>query len=714
MRRRLHALAWVGLLSGVFFASCLARRDEPFVRQTDDDAGPPDAIAVDGSARDAAPDPLDIAPHAVLGVDPPHGPFKGGTHVTIRGNGFAGNTRVWFGDVEVPRSKITPLDPQRLQLDTPPAAAGIVDVRVQNGNAASTGASLSGGFTYDPFYADPADGPTSGGTIITIKGDDTDWDDRTAVEIDRQPCTDVVVVSPQELQCTTPPGDFGAKVLSVRTGEDAEDVLDGFSYGNSDNGFRGGFSGDPLDDELTVLAFDNFEGRALPGVAVLLGDSPETGQVKYTDRNGVATFTGDLGTDPVVTLALKCFQPITFYDVEADHLTAYLDPVLSPACADLGGDLPPGGGNPRTYAGVTGEVMWPLDKELKRRGWSNVPLPASESESQVAYVFRLWDRPDVPFNLPTSGAVTRDSVGSIGYRFNDIYWPRCLAYSGSSCIRQSADDPGNFTLYALAGIQNSATNPPKFTAYAMGILPGVAVQPRQTLSDVYIQIDVPLDHALSFELEPPTPGPRGPDRIRASVAIQIEDQGYALLPAGSVAQPLPGANHFSFVGIPPLVGSLSGAQYLLSARAVTGAQEDEPLSVLGTFVTQSSSNVPNIGAFVPVPFLTEPAANQTWDFGSIVLETAPSAVPVDLTVVRVLAGDGLYEWTVVGKGDRDEFDLPDLKALAPDAALPHGSLTIVPTRAYVREDFDYRKLRYRELTTRGWMSYASDTFYTQY
>jgi len=61
MRRRLHALAWVGLLSGVFFASCLARRDKPFVRQTDDDAGAPDAIVLDGSLPDISPDALDIA-----------------------------------------------------------------------------------------------------------------------------------------------------------------------------------------------------------------------------------------------------------------------------------------------------------------------------------------------------------------------------------------------------------------------------------------------------------------------------------------------------------------------------------------------------------------------------------------------------------------------------------------------------------------------------
>lgn len=713
MRRRLHALAWVGLFSGVLFASCLARRNDPFVRQTDDDAGPPDAVALDGSTPgDAAPDALDIAPHAVLGVDPPHGPFKGDTLVMIRGNGFESNTRVWFGDVEVPRASLTPLDPQRIQLHTPPGDAGSVDVRVQNGDAPSTSATLSGGYTYDPFYAEPDTGPTSGGTVITLKGNDTDWDETTSVEIDRQPCTDLTLVSREELQCTTPPGDAGAKVLSVISGSDVEDVLDGFTYGNSDNGFRGGLSGQPLDHELTVLAFDNIEGRALPGVAVLLGDSADSGQVKRTDRNGVVTFSGELGKKQSVTLALKCFQPVTFYDVPVDRLTAYLDPIASPACAKLG-ELPPGGGTPGVGSGVVGEVIWPLDKELKRRGWSNVPQPASDGERQAAYVFRLMDRPDAAFSVPTSGAITNETLGAVGYRFTDVYWPTCLGYRDGQCVRQAAYDPGNFTLYALAGIEDTSQSPASFTAYAMGILRGVAVKPRQTLGDVYIEVDVPLDHAIRLTLDPPTPGPRGPDRIRASVAVQVEDQGFALLPAGNVSHPLPGATDFSFVGIPPLVGTLSGTKYLLGARAVTGAQESSPLSVIGSFSTTTTGASLDLGGFVAVPIVTTPAKDESWDFRTISLEQDRGGQDVSLTVLRVQAGSGLYEWTLVAPGRPDQLALPDLKQFAPDAALPGGSIRIVTSLAHI-EDFDYGSLRYRQLTPRGWNAYASDTTLTQH
>ncbi len=676
-------------------ASCLARRDKPFTRQTDDDAGLPDAIVLDGAVPDVSPDALEIAPHAVLGIDPPHGPFAGGTLVMIRGNGFESNARVWFGDVEVPRASVTPVDPQRIQVVTPAGSTGAVDITVQNGKAESTAGTLKGGYTYDRFFATPDSGPTSGGTIITLVGDSTSWDEDTEVEIDRKPCTNLSILSRSKLACTTPPSDAGAKVLSVLSGAVREDVLDGFTYGNSDNGFRGGLSGQPLVDQLTVLAFDNVEGQSLPGVSVLLGEDVDSGEVKRTDKNGVVTFSGELGPKRSITLAMKCFQPITFYDVPVDHLTAYLDPVLSPACGKFG-ELPPGGGTPGIGAGVSGEVVWAPDGELKRRGWSNVPQPAVETEKAVAYVFRLAGAADETFRLPSAGsAITRASEGAVGYKF----------YQSTS--------PGNFTLYTLAGLEDDSKSPRTFTAYAMGILRGVAVKPGKTSDDVYIQVDVPLDHALTLTLDPPVPGERGPDRIRASVAIQIQDQGFALLPNGISERSLPGANSFSFVGVPPLVGTLAGTKYVLGARAVTGAAAAPPLSVIGTYSATSSSEPLNLGGFVPLPVLTSPPKNTKWDMSSLSLEQKIGGKNVDLTVVRINAGAGLYTWTLVAPGPQSQLTLPNLVKLSPEGALPGGSLSIEASLAHI-DGFDYGSLRYRQLAPRGWNAYATDTFLTQH
>jgi hypothetical protein len=369
--------------------------------------------------------------------------------------------------------------------------------------------------------------------------------------------------------------------------------------------------------------------------------------------------------------------------------------VLSPDCGDLG-ELPPGGGTPGVGSGVSGEVVWAPDEELKRQGWSNVPDPIGDNEKEVAYVFRLSDSPDDVFRLPSLGsAITRDSVGAAGYKF----------YQSTS--------PGNFTMYALAGIEDDSKSPRQFTAYAMGILRGVAVKPGKTAEDVFIQVDVPLDHALKLQLDPPTPGPRGPDRIRASVAVQVQDQGFAILPNGVSEHSLPGASDFSFVGVPPLVGTLAGSKYVLGARAVTGPNENPPLSVIGTFLANSSAQSLNLGGFVPLPVVTTPAPNAQWDLRTLQLQQAKNGQSVDLTVVRLQAGGGLYEWTLVAPGPRDSLTLPNLSELAPAGALPVGSMLIKTSLAHI-DGFDYGSLRYRQLGERGWNAYATDTFLTQH
>ncbi|HEY0469865.1 MAG TPA: IPT/TIG domain-containing protein, partial [Polyangiaceae bacterium] len=153
----------LALLGAVFAPGCLSRADGPLTRQSDRD---PDAgvgglgIDFDSGASDASSELPPTAPHAVLGVNPPRGSFAGGGLALVSGNGFSGNARVWFGEVELARAAIVPIDPQRIQVTVPPGHTGAVDVRVQNGSDDSTSAVLTGGYSYDQFYADPDSGPT--------------------------------------------------------------------------------------------------------------------------------------------------------------------------------------------------------------------------------------------------------------------------------------------------------------------------------------------------------------------------------------------------------------------------------------------------------------------------------------------------------------------------------------------------------------------------
>src|SRR6185295_18903679 len=197
---------------------------------------------------------------------------------------------------------------------------------------------------YEDFYADPSTGPTSGGTIVHLYGQGTAWAAGTTVTIDNAPCEPVTIVSATELTCTTPKGTAGAKSITVTAPDKVSVVREGFVYADSNNGFRGGLSGGKLSTSLTVLVLDDYTGAPIPGAYVLAGDDAATGVSKLTGSSGVVVFNDPmLGPKRSVTIAAKCFQPTTFVDVPVNTVTAYLTPVLSPACA-AGGDPPSVGG----------------------------------------------------------------------------------------------------------------------------------------------------------------------------------------------------------------------------------------------------------------------------------------------------------------------------------------------------------------------------------
>jgi hypothetical protein len=636
-------------------------------------------------------------PHALIGVDPPHGPFSGGTLVSLRGNGFASNARVWFGETEIEPSLVVAADPQRIQVTSPPGPAGAVNVVVQNGDDKSTRASLKGGFTYDDLTVEPSSGPTSGGTIVTVRAPEPLFTQGTTIDIDLVPCEIETFVSPTELTCTTPAGTPGSKrVRATVPEEDLEvDVLDAFTYVVSDNGFRGGLSGDPLDGSLEVLVLDDFTGLAIPGATVIVGSDAETALTATTDRYGTALVTGaDVGTRATVTVAKHCYQPTTFVDVPVTKVTTYMLPALATNCG-IDGDPPAGGGNPGRGASVSGEVVWGLGGEFRREGFSNVPAPRSTDEFQVAYVFRLSSQPTDDFSLPSAVyAVTPQSTGEIGYSFT------------------IATSPGNFTLYALAGIEDRSSNPYRFTPYAVGVTRGVVATDYSYRGDVFIEVDVPLDHALTLDARGPTATARGPDRIEGRLAIEIGGEGYLILPNGKLTATLPVNDPFRFVGIPPLSGSLAGSRYIVSARAFTGEAGSPPLSSVGLFASATEDPI-GVGAFLEIPQLLSPESSATWDGTLLRLDREPGGALADLTVIDVASSGGLVTWRIVAPGAPEEVRVPDLRVIDPDLGLVPGPIVIEVTAARV-DQFDYGAVRYRQLAERGWRAHAQDAFFANF
>ncbi|HEY3493594.1 MAG TPA: IPT/TIG domain-containing protein [Polyangiaceae bacterium] len=687
------------LLVTLFLASSCVPTKRQSYQVGERDAGGPPPIEVEGGPDEG--DAPTLRPHAILSITPPHGPFSGGTLASIRGNGFGSDAQVWFGDVLVPKEQTIVVDPQRIQLTTPEGAPGPADVIVQNGDDESTRVTLPGGFSYDDLFVTPLTGPTSGGTLVTIHAYEPLFDEDTEIEIDLQPCDIEEIVSPTELTCLTPPGTPGTKTLRASVKDDGEsrvfDVLDGYTYVVSDDSFRGGFSGDALAGELDVLVLsDTGEPSAIPGATVIVGNDADSARVTKTDGFGTAVISDSEFDETVtVTVARKCFQPFTYVGVPVERVTVYLQPVLSPACGDEG---QPPAGRPGTGARVSGEIVWPLDEELREAGWENVPTPHGENSVKIGYVFRLapraTDEYENLFNNPV-GVITPTSSGEVGYSF---YFSTL---------------PGNFAVYALVGIEDRSRSPYTFTPYAMGLTRGVAVAPDQTREEVYIQIDTPLDHTLLIDATGPTPTSRGPDHIEARLAIEVGNEGYILLPNGRLTSLLPAPGPFRFVGVPPLNGSLTGSRYIATATAMTGTSGGPPLSAVGLFATVTGLEPLGVGSFLEVPRVDAPASSAKWNGREFELGREPGGPKPSLTVLDVASGGGLISWRIVAPGSPETVRVPDLAAIDPELALVKGAIAVQVTLAHI-DDFEYRDLKTPNLTTRTWRSYSRDVSYASY
>ncbi len=670
-------------------AACLARSGDLPERVDLEGDGDPVVLEVPTSEPLANLPPLD--PHALLGVDPPHGPPSGGRTVLVRGSGFHPDARVWLGDTEVPPGDVVAVDATRLQVVTPPGDPGPTALTVQNGDDESTRRTLPDAYTYDAFEVSPATGPTGGGPRLELLVGALELGPGgAAVTVAGAPCTDLELAEPGRLRCPPPPGPPGTKAVALTTDAGSFTVLDAFAYADTEDGYRGGLAGDVLDGSLTVLVLDGYTGAPLPGATVVL--DAELATATMTGEDGRAEIAlPDAAPTRTVTAAAPCHQPMTLVGVPVDHVTLYLDPVLTPACGDLG-DLPAAGGNNPRAVTLVGELLWPEVNEFQRPPFGNVPSPARETARRAAYVLTANASASRGFTLPSADqAVTEEAVGVLGSTFTLPVLP------------------GIHTLYALAGVEDRTLSPPSFVAYALGLLRGVAVGVDGASRELFIDVVVPLDHALAVEVTAPTPTARGPDRLIAKVGVKVGPNEHLALPVGPITRLLPTSDPIRFVGLPPLVGPLAGATYVTEVRAVTGSAGGEPSSELGIFSGGSTGTAWAIEGFLEVPALVAPAPSGAWDGRTLAVEHPPGGRAPSLTYVQIASGDDLVTWTVVLPAGVTATELPALDALGEDLGLVRGPLTVTVT-AVVIPDFDYAAWSYADLSSRRWEAHARDEF----
>ncbi|HEY2672161.1 MAG TPA: IPT/TIG domain-containing protein [Rugosimonospora sp.] len=160
-----------------------------------------------------------VAP-TVASVTPDQGPTSGGTTVTITGTGFTGATGVTF-DGQPGTGLVVSPSGTSLTVTTPPGSVGPADVVVE---VPGQNATDPGGFTYvaaAPTIGslDPNQGPTGGGTTVTVTGNGF-VPGQTSVSIcGRQIPAGSVTVDPSGLSLTflTPPCQAGSTTVTVTT-----------------------------------------------------------------------------------------------------------------------------------------------------------------------------------------------------------------------------------------------------------------------------------------------------------------------------------------------------------------------------------------------------------------------------------------------------------------------------------------------------------------
>jgi hypothetical protein len=174
------------------------------------------------------PDPNPVIRH----MSHRSGTTLGGQRIDVTGTDFTGATAVLFGSAR--GTALNLVSSTRLLITTPAHAAGRVSVRVVTGHGTS---SLSSYYTYvrPPTVASiaSADGPTAGGTSVTLTG--TDFTNVWSVWFGPRRAASFTVVSSTTIRAVSPPGVSGPAHITVHTwyGWSPATALDVFTYGPS-------------------------------------------------------------------------------------------------------------------------------------------------------------------------------------------------------------------------------------------------------------------------------------------------------------------------------------------------------------------------------------------------------------------------------------------------------------------------------------------------
>jgi hypothetical protein len=638
----------------------------------------------------------------VTGVEPATGPFAGGNQVVVRGSGFTTDALVFFGDQMAQPSSTVLQDRNSLLVLVPAGQPSTVDVRVQLLTGEAT---RSNAYTYNPLLLEPMSGSIAGGTSVLLTVDGAGFDDAVTVELGGQSCTDLRVITPNQLRCKTPPGAVGLTdvVASWPMGDGRAPLAakNAFEYLDLTDTDHGGLSGGPIDGTLNVTVVDSIAGLVIPNAFVLLGDALDGPHQGKTDAHGQITFSGDDVRGPItVHVAAKCMERASIVSFDAQNVTVHLTPLLDPACAKPGD--PPTGGRGSAGSLISGELIFPGGNEFSVNSWDVIPMPRA-NEVRVAYVFTTRVQFDVPNPSPSvSGTTARvleqtSPVGVHGYPYRIFARPAGLA------------------VYAISGLERRDTG--EFTPYVMGVRRDVLTSPGKETTGIDIHMDIALDRELQVGFaQLPASTTHGPDQFRVRAHVDLGGQGIIVREVGTRSldevTSFTGGSLFRFFAQPALASSLSDARYLLVAGWYTGdleqtapytevrrvgvTQTDQPL-LIDDFLALPRARAPLEGAPIPP---------------DRVLHWGVDGHPPDMFVIKITGGDNLPAWTQLVPGSITQSTIPDFSSIPELSDIAPGVVTWT-VRAIRLDDFNFDQFKYNMLSPRFWTHTSIDSFVMQ-
>lgn len=188
------------------------------------------ALGSSGKGRGNPPKQLSIN-----SAGPNSGPAAGGTTVTLSGSGFTPSASVYFGGIAAP--SVAVVSSTKLQAVTPAHASGTVSIAVTE-SPHNQSATLAGGFTYagattlSVSGTSPAQGPTSGGTAVTLTG--KGFQGGATVRFGGSQSTAVTVASSTQINAVSPAGSAGTVSITVTDPDNqSASMASGFTYSSA-------------------------------------------------------------------------------------------------------------------------------------------------------------------------------------------------------------------------------------------------------------------------------------------------------------------------------------------------------------------------------------------------------------------------------------------------------------------------------------------------